>query len=565
METNVINPSVFHEEERQSITKRVEQKENELKTTQKSLDDVKKRLKGLVPKARPEEEEEPEFDFSPITYTGVTAAIVVALLFALHCVIWVLNFIFSIPWNTWAWTKIAFWWGIGITVFVAITTGVYYLWRKKQYENKLEDYNLFKRTERRLTAQSKELADQIQVIEKEIKNVKSEYSASLARDFRDILAIPIDNNAIAYKNRNEAERMMQEQYNLVKEYSAAENIDDKKQLREKVTNSKLRLFYLLSIKGEAKYTYPVFEEQLKEADKTGKWNLLRVESHDDVAELHFGKLQQYTALLNDNKMTPILKELNDVKDMETKGFMGMQDVDALASKTEILQDLYRAAKAEYSELSQINSNISYLLEYHRVCAYRNIYLGAELLNYLRDNAGGKSLTTEKGTVDMKVELEDIDISLDSLKMDIISNLTNTISGYIEQGTKILENKEMVNFMRSNPKEALGFLALAAGFQVVDNYVTERNEKIKQNNKIQKDAIKNIKLMVDNYTKGQGQLLRAIEIIKAIKKANGGFMSVYEPLRHKVFEENQLSSITMKDLQQMALATKEYNKISQAKL
>lgn len=72
-------------------------------------------------------------------------------------------------------------------------------------------------------------------------------------------------------------------------------------------------------------------------------------------------------------------------------------------------------------------------------------------------------------------------------------------------------------------------------------------------------------MVDNYTKGQSQLLRAIEIIKAIKKANDGYMNVYEPLRHKVFDEGQLTSVTMKELQQMAMATKEYNKISQAKL
>lgn len=243
----------------------------------------------------------------------------------------------------------------------------------------------------------------------------------------------------------------------------------------------------------------------------------------------------------------------------------MQSVDALAEKTELLQDLLREASAEYNELSRINNNIGYLLEYLRVCAYRNIYLGAELLNYLRDNAGGKSLTTEKGTVDMKIELENIDISFDSLKMDVIGNLTNSVSNCIEEGTKMLENKEMVNFTKSNPKAAIALAAGAAAINLVDNFVTERNEKIKLNNKIQKDVVKNIKLMVDNYTKGQSQLLRAIEIIKAIKKANDGYMNVYEPLRHKVFDEGQLTSVTMKELQQMAMATKEYNKISQAKL
>ena len=553
---------VFRSEERLEIVNKLEQKEHELLTTKKNLDNVKRQIEELVPRTRPQTE--PEFDFTPITYTGVAAAVIVAVLFVLHCVVWVLNFVFSISWDTWEWTKMAFWGGIGITVIVAIATVAYYFWRKKEYSNDLEAYNLYKRTQNKLTSQSKEIAEQIKKLGKEAEDIKSEYSASLARDIRDILSVPIDDNAIAYEDRHEAEQLMQEHYSLVEKYRATEDVTEKLQLRSEVTNSKLRLFYLLSIKGESHYTYPVFEQQLHKAESTGNYGLMRVEVKDKVADMHFNKLQQYTALLNDNKMTPILSELNNVKDIDTKGFLGMQSVDALAEKTELLQDLLREASAEYNELSRINNNIGYLLEYLRVCAYRNIYLGAELLNYLRDNAGGKSLTTEKGTVDMKIELENIDISFDSLKMDVIGNLTNSVSNCIEEGTKMLENKEMVNFMKSNPKAAIALAAGAAAINLVDNFVTERNEKIKLNNKIQKDAVKNIKLMVDNYTKGQSQLLRAIEIIKAIKKANDGYMNVYEPLRHKVFDEGQLTSVTMKELQQMAMATKEYNKISQAK-
>ena len=554
---------VFRSEERLGIVNKLEQKEHGLLTTKKNLDNVKRQIEELVPRTRPQTE--PEFDFTPITYTGVAAAVIVAVLFVLHCVVWVLNFVFSISWDTWEWTKMAFWGGIGITVIVAIATVAYYFWRKKEYSNDLEAYNLYKRTQNKLTSQSKEIAEQIKKLGKEAEDIKSEYSASLARDIRDILSVPIDDNAIAYEDRHEAEQLMQEHYSLVEKYRATEDVTEKLQLRSEVTNSKLRLFYLLSIKGESHYTYPVFEQQLHKAESTGNYGLMRVEVKDKVADMHFNKLQQYTALLNDNKMTPILSELNNVKDIDTKGFLGMQSVDALAEKTELLQDLLREASAEYNELSRINNNIGYLLEYLRVCAYRNIYLGAELLNYLRDNAGGKSLTTEKGTVDMKIELENIDISFDSLKMDVIGNLTNSVSNCIEEGTKMLENKEMVNFTKSNPKAAIALAAGAAAINFVDNFVTERNEKIKLNNKIQKDAVKNIKLMVDNYTKGQSQLLRAIEIIKAIKKANDGYMNVYEPLRHKVFDEGQLTSVTMKELQQMAMATKEYNKISQAKL
>ncbi|MBQ6963832.1 MAG: hypothetical protein IJP79_09035 [Paludibacteraceae bacterium] len=398
-------------------------------------------------------------------------------------------------------------------------------------------------------------------LKKETENLKSEYFVLLITEIRDHLAIPIDDNAITYEDQDKVEELIQKHYSLVDKYQTTEDVAYRQQLRGEMVNNKLHLFYLYSIKGEAKNTYPVFEQQLYKAENTGDYGLMRVEVKDEVVDMHFNNLQQYAALLNDNKMTSVLRKLNKVKNIDTEGFFGFQSVGALAEKTELLQDLLRKASAEYNELMQLNENIGYLLEYLRVCAYRNIYLGVELLNYLRDNAGGKSLTTEKGTIDMKVELKNIDISFDSLRMDVIGNLTNSVSDCIEMGTKILKNKDMVNFVKRNPKTALGL----AGLKVIDNYVTERNEKIEQNTKIQKEIINNINLVVDNYTQGQGQLLRAIEIIKAIKKTNDGYMNIYEPLKHKVFDENHPASVTMKDLQQLALAANEYNKISQAKL
>ena len=164
---------VFRSEERLGIVNKLEQKEHELLTTKKNLDNVKRQIEELVPRKRPETE--PEFDFTLITHTGVAAAVIVALLFALHCVVWVLNFIFSIPWNSWGWTKMAFWGGIGITVIVAIATVAYYFWRKKEYSNDLEAYNLYKRTQNKLTSQSKEIAEQIKKLGKEAEDIKLEY------------------------------------------------------------------------------------------------------------------------------------------------------------------------------------------------------------------------------------------------------------------------------------------------------------------------------------------------------------------------------------------------------
>ena len=43
------------------------------------------------------------------------------------------------------------------------------------------------------------------------------------------------------------------------------------------------------------------------------------------------------------------------------------------------------------------------------------------------------------------------------------------------------------------------------------------------------------------------------------------MAIYEPMRKTVYEDKNLANITMKDIQQLAQATQEYQKISKSKI
>ena len=83
--------------------------------------------------------------------------------------------------------------------------------------------------------------------------------------------------------------------------------------------------------------------------------------------------------------------------------------------------------------------------------------------------------------------------------------------------------------------------------------------------MQAEMTKNISIMSEGYNSGQAQALRAIEIIKAIVNTNNGFMAIYEPMRKTVYEDKNLANITMKDIQQLAQATQEYQKISKSKI
>lgn len=526
-----------------------------LSAEKKKLKDFSNQLKDLKVRVEPKK---PKFDSGNISLVGTIAAAIVVVLFILHCIIWVLNLIFDIEWDTWGWTVTAFWWGLGTTLFVAAATTVWYIYQKRVYDDKLTAYHEYLRTKEKLEKGIKDANTAI-------NNKEIEIVGSLNKDIKEIIEVPLSLNAIQFNDKEEVEKLLNDYYSLKNEMLNVGDSMEKAKLHDELTNKKLVFFYKYSIKGETNVTYPFFKKQLEVAQSQNNYNILRIEKDNQTALSHLNKLSLYTKLLNENKMTPILNELNDIKDIETKGWFGRQDVDALAEKTGMLQELFSAASYEYNELESVNNDISYLLEYVRVCAYRNIYLGVELLNYIRDNAGGKTLTTEKGMVDMNVKLENISISVDTLKMDAISNITATISNSIQTGFELLENKDVMKFVGKNPKASAGIAAVALIGSAFSNYAEERNEKIKQNNKIQKDAIKNIRKMVDNYTKGQGALLRAIELIKAITKANSGFMHVYEPLKNKVFDNNAVSSVTMQDIRQLAIATNEYNKISQAKL
>ena len=99
--------------------------------------------------------------------------------------------------------------------------------------------------------------------------------------------------------------------------------------------------------------------------------------------------------------------------------------------------------------------------------------------------------------------------------------------------------------------------------MIGDYFEKRAEVIDNNLNQQAEIIELFPKVVDGYLEGKSNTLRAIEIIRAIINANKGFIKIYAPLREKVFKEGIVPSLT--ELQQLAIATNEYNKISKTEL
>lgn len=450
------------------------------------------------------------------------------------------------------------WFWIGVAVMVIETLVIF------GHVSSIGEYEEYVKADNKYNSTKKRLKNGIPQLQVEIEILQTVISENLYSEINGGCAIPILKASINENTWNVLSGKLDE---LVRLYSEYKNVnDDEKVKRDKAMrffDAKLQFFYDVSVRCEAGTSvFRVFDTQLKNAIASKNVYLLRKDPEESsllqAKEYSFAsKLEGFKASANRMDISRLMNQYNAVKDMDTSGFLGFANVDKLARKTENLQKVYAPIKDEYDRLRRLSNDINYYLTYARTVAYRNIYLGVELLNYIRDNAGGKSLMTQKDTVITNKAMVVGHVSGDALHMDSMENVANTLNGML---TDTLEDKQLRKFVMNNPKMAAGAAALA----VVGNFLDERIDKINNNNEVQKQLITSIGQMVDGFNSGKAGMLRAVEVIKALSKANIGFLAIYAPLRDKFFIEG-CTVATMRDLQNLAKATQEYKHISDTKL
>lgn len=449
------------------------------------------------------------------------------------------------------------WLWIGIA-FVVIETFIV----KAHYSN-IVVFEKFKEAQQNYLDTKVRLKHNIPALKVAISQLEAIITENLYSEINGGCAIPLPKGAV---NENSWKDLSAKLDDIVASYTLLENVTDEALKREKAKlffNKKLEFFYDVSIRSEAGTdVFLQFDKQLQNAISKNDIDLLRIDA-DEKSLLetrsygYLEKLDGYKSDVEKMDISQLMSRYSDVKDMETSGFLGFASLDKLAAKTENLQRLYGPIKKEYDRLRKVSDVVNYYLTFARTVAYRNIYLGVELLNYIRDNAGGKSLMTQKDKVATSDAMDIAHVAKDSLKMSSAENVANTLNGLLSD---TLGDKQVRKFVMKNPKMAAGAAALA----VVGNLIDERVEKIKNNNELQEQLITSIGEMMDGYNSGKAVLLRAIEVIKALSKANIGFLAIYAPLRNKFFLDG-CTKATMLDLQNLAKATQEYKHISDTKL
>ena len=331
-------------------------------------------------------------------------------------------------------------------------------------------------------------------------------------------------------------------------------------------DAKLRFFYTYSLRAETELdeVYNHYQEIIHKSVSTGNADLLRKSDFPYIIQNDAKMAQDLSdikGLLDEDRLAYVMEKLGYVQSKDISSFGGIwTNEDKLVEKSNELKELYDIAKDEYEELTDSNEKLNYWLDYVRAYAYRNTYLGVELINIVRSNAGGRTLATQKDGIDVSILSYDVpSVTINDAAVDLDAHINNTINSF----TKALMNKQSRKWMKSNPKFTMGAAALTFVGGALMDKLDKHTQLVSEHNEFQQTIISNLKQMVEGYEEGKFSSLRAIEIIKAIAKANKGFMAVYEPLRKKYLERGE--SLSMLDLQAIAKATQDYKNISDSSL
>ena len=389
---------------------------------------------------------------------------------------------------------------------------------------------------------------------------------SLEKKLKSEISVPVKVGSITSDNYGVCDALLRKAKSLKQKVSECKDKNELVGLKKELADTKLNVFYVSSIAAEtASYSEEKnfgenFFEPLKKTFTDQNWYRMRCDKDESLILQGkslpiYSKAPYFVKILKDNKMTPILEELEEAKEIRTNKFFLFTDTKKLAEKTQLFQSLYKEARSEFNELSEVTSKVNCMLKYARTCAYRNIYLGAELLNIIRENSGGAGLETAQNFVSTDTDAVSVYVDSNSISVDTLSIVKGSVSNALDYFEK------NADYVSKNPKESIGIAALAT----VGNLLQARSEAINANLNAQTKILNEIPKITESYSAGQANTLRAIELLKAIIKANSGFTAIYAPLRDKVFVENAITEISMKDIQQLAKATSEYNKISRAEL
>lgn len=524
---------------------------------------LKKRLREVETNKKPENE--------PDLSEGI--GIILAIWFcsyigliAFHCIIWFLKLFMSISWDTWGWVTHAYYVLIPVSIFVFIGKYLEYKEKDKKWKEKNRRYNDLKnrkQTYNDLIKQKEKELDSFQSLLNDFDNYRLEI---LHKFINQKLALPLRSlNGWPYKNANKTYWTMIDRLESLRSIN---NPTEKLSATIEFFNDKLYLFYDYSMISESTDSSNIYQP----------FGMLRAQDNIDVLRSNFtpggGDLEAVNTISYISEdyvdVDGAIDNFNEILEYEVSGVFTEYDSKKVEQQTNALTKCYNTfanrINSYYDVIKEANTTLGLI----RMAAYRNLYLGAELFNVLRENAGGGSLRRANDKVSelsfSEIKLDGIaDFSSSEAMKDIFASAGGAAISTI---ANILDDSFATKYYKKNPKAALATVATAAAVSAIDSAMKaweKRNQKIAACLATQEELIPKMEGLVEQYFDAEAKLLRVIELSESLVKLNEGFMKVYGPLRDKIFVQKKPASITKIEIQMLCNALNDYKKAADSNL
>lgn len=424
-------------------------------------------------------------------------------------------------------------------------------------------------------AREKEMEDKIRKEkQKEQERIDNERWRQLERKARlnDFVKIPIDEGAI---NRVDDEHFVIGQLEKINNLGTISNsikekvskgealtAEDKSALKQNtfdLADANLEMFFHISIWHQCqllKIPYKPYSDSLDQANKTKDYLVLRTDDDEldilkQIPTHQIVELEKLKRKEVGNNLKKYLNKLKSLSNEDTSGLLG-QSVDKVSNVTQRMNETFVQLKNDMKNVKRWCGSVNEMLNIARIEAYRNQYLGNEVVNLIKHLREGDSDSIEMSTIN----IEQLNFHVDSFSLDnfsisydnVINNACDIFNEFTGSG---------INLGRK------GTAAVAVGAAALAAY-GERNQKLENNAKQQKAYIDTAKDLVPKVERTIAETKDAIDIIKMIVEANDLFMAAYIPLRNDLFRDKKAPKEIpdlMNKVDLLKVATKEYNKIS----
>lgn len=528
---------------------------------------------------KPEVKNRPE---KPEYFIGTVAALsfmvaggASALMFLFHGIVWILRHFTAIGWNTLNWALTVLLWSMALAAALSLIAAIIDLFRWRRYASKqllFEEYwsrgvNLDKKYE--------SYKDQLDSIDKQLEGILNERFENLSNAIGKSVGLPMPVEGLDEENY----------FGIRDEYLMLEGLQQKatnykqkakrKDAFRRLMDAKLKFFYHHTLPvGTSQKVYGMFAKQLEKSDD-GLMSLRREVPHSRTMRKLKSTVLGFKQELNPNGFDFILDEFNGVYHRSTRQdfLFFLTDTQKKAKQT---KDMYKVAKRAgkvYDALVDKIRKTAVVLDYARACAYHNVYLGVELVNYVRETSGGGSMkkATDKAvaasTGTNALAVRTANLKMDVSDKDIRSGLAKVDKDIQSTARFLFSSNEIRQWSSDNLNASLAVVGIGAvasfawhfGGMIIDYF-----KKINANADAQYKMVEYMNNLSTAYQKSVGEIMRSIEIIEALSNCNRGFASIYEPLRDRVLLEGNVD-FTREEIAQLALATNKYKLITESKL